>query len=255
MSLENVVVFAPIVIWLAAVFWGLRETWRVWQPARLLLLGRWDEAHAAAERLERSWLRVFMSVRRSARYAIASAQHLRGDLEAALATLATLHDERIRGNLRYAVDSIEAATLVLLDRDYARAGVLLAEAGRIHQLPEDLLLLAIVKHALGEHDAAERLFASAGRARGGGGMRLGAILLVENRRQQEAIFHMLRGLYLLKTGLSAEAQHDLELAARAPITNTYVERARALLQRRETEPEGPSSLAPQVVATDVHDPE
>ena len=227
----------------------LRDAWRAWQPARLLLSGRYGEARTAAQRLERSWLRVFPGVRRSARHAIGCALHLEGDLEGSLAALAPLHDEKLRGNMRYAICSVDAANLILLDRDHARANALLEEAAAIHRPPEDVLLAAHAKHGLGEASAAATLFAEAGTDRSRDrSVHAGGVLLVEDRRQQEAIFHALRGLYLVKTGLSAEAQRDLDVAAKSPITNVYVERARAMRKARDVEPADPrSSLAPQIV--------
>jgi hypothetical protein len=266
----------------------LRDAWRAWQPARLLLAGRYAEARVAAERLERSWMRALRGVRLSARYAIGCALHLEGDLEGSRAALQPLHAQRLRGNMRYAICSIDAANLVLLDRDHARASELLDEAAQVHRPPEDILLAAHAKHGLGETAVAEGLFIAAGEARNDGGAfsankgpfsgnkgpfsgnkgpfsgnkgpfsgnkgaSLGSVLLVEDRRQQEAIFHALRGLYLVKVGRGAAAQRDFEIAANSPITNVYVERARAMLQARSVDPAGDprSSLAPQVVGNET----
>ena len=229
----------------------LREAWRAWQPARLLLAGRYPEARAAAHRLERSWLRLFRGVRISARYAIGCALHLEGDLEGSLAALAPLHAEHLRGNMRYAICSIEAANLVLLDREHARAGKLLDEAAAILRPPEDILLAALAKLGDGSSSEAEALFDAAGTKRSGARMRVGNVLLMENGRQQEAIFHALRGLYLVKVGRVSDAQRELEIVARSPVPNVYVERARAMLQAGEVEPSDPrSSLAPQIVGTE-----
>ncbi len=235
----------------------LREAWRAWQPARWLLAGRYPEARAAAHRLERSWLRLFRGVRISARYAIGCALHLEGDLEGSLAALEPLHAEHLRGNMRYAICSIEAANLVLLDREHARAGKLLDEAAAILRPPEDILLAALAKLGDGSSSEAEALFHAAGTKRSGARMRVRGrggvadVLLMENGRQQEAIFHALRGLYLVKVGRVSDAQRELEIAARSPVPNVYVERARAMLQAGEVEPSDPrSSLAPQIVGSE-----
>jgi hypothetical protein len=238
------VLLALLALWLVI----LRDAWRAWQPARLLLAGRYPEARAAAARLERSWMRVFPSVRVSARYAIGCALHLEGDLDASLEALSGLHEEKLSGNIRYAVCSIEAASLVLLDREHLRAIELLEEAAKLHRPPEDLLLAAHAKLGAGEKDVAAGLFAAAGKQRNGGRVRLGSVLLVEDRRQQEAIFHTLRGLYLVKTGRPGDAQRDFDIASKSPITNTYVERARAMRQAKTIEGDARSSLAPQVVS-------
>jgi hypothetical protein len=224
----------------------LREAWRAWAPARLLLRGHYREAQAAAERLERSWMvRVFPSVRVSTRYAIGCALHLAGDLEASLTALAPIHSET--RHVRSAVRSIEAANLVLLDREHARALALLEEAPVDQRPPEDVLLAAHAKLGLGDGSGAERLFDSAGVERAGG-IRLG--FAMETGRQHERIFHALRGLFLVKTGRLAVAQRDLEIASRSPITNVYAERSRAVLEARPPDPDDArSSLAPQVLAS------
>jgi hypothetical protein len=247
LAAEIAILLALLALWIVV----LRDAWRAWQPARLLLAGRYPEARTAALRLERSWLRLFRGVRISARYAIGCALHLEGDLEGSLAALAPLHTERLRGNMRYAVCSIEAANLVLLDRDHARAGGLLEEAAAIQRPPEDVLLAALAKLGQGAPADAEGLFVAAGTRRGGARLRMGNVVLMENGRQQEAIFHALRGLYLVKVGRLTDAQRELEIAARSPVPNVYVERARAMLQASDVEPSDPrSSLAPQIVGSD-----
>jgi hypothetical protein len=225
-------------LWLS--FALLRGAVCAWRPPRLLHAGRYSEAAVAAERLERAWMRIFESVRVSARYSIGCARHLQGDFEGSLAALASIEPERVRGSTHYAVCSLEAANLVLLGRAPDRASALLEEAARIRRLPEDLLLAALAKLSLGDSDAAAALFDAAGTSRTGVG-------------QQEAIFHTLRALYLLELGRDRDAQHDLEEAARSPIANVYVERARALLQTRVVGNDAPSSLAPQVVAKDTRE--
>lgn len=238
------------VLALGLSFFALREAWRAWQPGRLLLAGRYVEARIAAERLERSWLRIFPSVRLTSRYAIGCARHLEGDLEGSMATLAPLHRET---RLRAAVCSIDAANLVLLDRDHARAADLLEEAARVvGTTPEDILLTAHAKLGAGEVDQANKLFEAAGEKRTSTNPLAGR---AEDRRQQEAIFHALRGLFLVKVGRHAEAQRDLETAAKCPVSNVYVERARSSrVSAKATDAEDPrSSLAPQVVAREMKD--
>jgi hypothetical protein len=245
LAAEIAIVVALVALWLVV----LRDAWRAWQPPRLLLRGLYGDARLAAEKLQRSWMRIFPGVRLSARYTIGCALHLEGELEASLAALAPLHHERVRGNLRYAICSIDAASLVLLGREPARACALLEEAATIYRPAEDLLLAALAKLALGETAAAEGLFVAAGTERSGGGGRLGSVVLLEDRRQQEAIFHTLRGIYLVQAGRPAEAQRDFDLAATSPITNVYVERARAMRQAAALDDAGDprSSLAPQIV--------
>jgi hypothetical protein len=109
-----------------------------------------------------------------------------------------------------------------------------------------LLLAALAKYGLGEASAASALVVAADEARKSD--RLGGLLRTADRRQQEAIFHTLRGLYLVKLGRNAEAQRDFEIAATNPIDNVYVERARMMLEATTSKEDGPSSLAPQVMA-------
>lgn len=247
-------------LWVVVV----RDAWRAWQPSRLLLSGRYAEATTAARKLERSWMRIFPSVRISTHYAIACALHLRGELEASLEEIGRLRAGGargapvLRGNMEYAISAIEAASLVLLARDPERAIDLLTRAGEIQKPPEDLLLMAHAKRQLGDEREADRLFAEAGarRAASRTGLRLGRVLLLESEEQQEAIFHALRGLYLAAQGMDREAVSELSAAAKGSIANVYVERARAMLDARKTgssEGEGPSSLAPQVVASQAGD--
>ncbi len=182
---------------------------------------------------------MFAGVRLSSRVAVGCARHLAGDLEGSTATLAPLHeDARVRGNLRYAVCSVDAANRVLLDRDHARATTLLMEAGRIQRSADDTLLAALAALGTGHREEAARLFAVADAQRTMG-------------RQEAAIFHALRGLYLVKVGRVAEAEDDLAAAARSPVASTYVERARAALRAGPLPADdSPSSLEPQVVAKD-----
>jgi hypothetical protein len=234
------VVFAPLAVTavgaLVAAFTA-HTTWRALAPARLIARGRYAEAREAAERLERSPIGLLPSIRRSARWALGCALHLEGNLEGSLAALAALHAEKIGRPLRYALCSLDAASLVLLDRDLERAKSLLAEAAQTRRPPEDILLAAFVERALGHPEEAAALFALAGasrRAEGG---------------HEIAIFHALRGLYL-RTGEDPRAAvPDLEIAAESSLANVYTMRARAALEAPEGET-GPSSLSPQVVAVD-----
>jgi hypothetical protein len=243
----TVLVLALTLLLAAASVVLLRAALRSLAPTRLLLAGRYAEAKVAAERMESSWMRIFPSVRVAGRYSVACALHLMGDLESSAAVLDELRGRR-GANMSYAICSLQAANLVLLRRDFDRAVRLLDEAWRTHRAPEDLLLGALARHALGEEKAAAELFEAAGPTRRTGTFRLGRVILVESRDQQEAIFHALRGLYLVEVGRADEAQRDLELAAKSAFTSVYAERARALVRSQAKDVEAPSSLAPQVVA-------
>jgi hypothetical protein len=219
----------------------LRATWRSVAAARLMAHGRYAEARIAAERLATSPFRLLPSIRHAAGYTAASALHLSGDLEGALAALAALRTDRLPPPMRYAVATLEASTLILLRRSPERAEALLAEAATIQVAPEDCLLRALAARARGDDAAAARLFADAGTAR----PRTSALAFPDDGRHQEAIFHTLRGLYLVEVGAASEAARDLVVAARSPLSNVYTERARAFAAA-DPETEGPSSLAPVV---------
>lgn len=239
-----------------AIPWVLivRASWLAFRPARLLVRGRYREAIEAATALSKSWLSIFASVRASSRYTIACARHFEGDLEGSIAALSELRRRESKLlaapkmlGLSYAIDSLEAASLVLLERDPTRA-IALVE-GASDKTQEDLLLLACATHATGSLEDAERLFEAAGREPRG----------EETPEAQRAIFHALRGLYLTKARRPRDARSDLEIAAEAP--SIYGQRARqALLGPSSSRPtndapsssdvledEEPSSLAPQVV--------
>lgn len=208
----------------------IREAWRAWQPARLLIAGRYADARTSAEALGESWMRVLPGVRFSASYAIACALHFEGDLEGSLKTTAAIVDRsKLPSSSRYDVDSLDAASLVLLGKDLERAKELLASATKIQRLPEDRLLELLADPESG-----------------------GDVPKDDVPGERGAIVSFLRGLYYVRRGQPEKAKKDLHAAANSPHANIYSRRARALLDERAPD-EGPSSLAPQVVAkaTDV----
>jgi len=210
-------IFAAIPAAIAVSFLAAREAWRMWAPARHLLAGNYTEARESAEDLEKSWMRVIPGVRTSARYAIASALHLSGDLQGSLDAAAPIprpHD----------ADTLDAANYVLLDRSPERVAELKAERG------EDLLLKALALQSLGKADEALIEKAEATKPTSGHAV---------------TIYEYLRGLYELR----AERKPDthFRIAADGPHANVYSKRARAYFEPPAAE-EGPSSLAPQVVA-------
>jgi hypothetical protein len=210
-------IFAAIPAAIAVSFLAARESWRMWAPARHLLAGNYAEARESAENLEKSWMRVIPGVRTSARYAIASALHLNGELQASLDAAAAIprpHD----------ADTLDAASCVLLDRMPERVAELKAERG------EDLMLKALALQSLGKPDQA--LIAEAERTKPTSG-------------DAVTIYEYLRGLYELRAGGKPDAHY--RIAADAPHANVYSKRARAYFEPPPVE-EGPSSLAPQVVA-------
>jgi tetratricopeptide (TPR) repeat protein len=242
--IADVLVFGVPIVVLAIVARDLR---RFWLAFRYTQLGRYREARAINERIAKSWLALFASVRDGSRYGVALTLHLEGDFDGTLAVLGAIPRGRLDKNLDYAVSSLEATTLILKSRDPARAVFLFERIAPIHQPPEDLLFLAHAKHDLGDVTAAEELLTRVGTTRGASAVKIGRTFLVEPKATHEGIFHAMRGLLLVKLGRSDEAVSAFELAAAVPLQNWYTERARALLPKPGDDENPRSSLAPQVI--------
>jgi tetratricopeptide (TPR) repeat protein len=242
--IADLLAFGMLLFFLALFARDLR---RFWLTFRFTQRGRYAEARAIHERIGRSWLAVAPSTRYATTYGIALTLHLEGDFDRALDVLRALPRDRLDKNLTYAVSSLEASTLVLLERDLARAETLLEGIATIHRPPEDLLFLAHAKHGLGDASGAESLLAEVGTTRGASAGKLGRTILVEPKATHEGIFHAVRGLLLVKLGRSDEALKAFELAAAVPLQNWYTERARALLPKATDDENPRSSLAPQVI--------
>ncbi|MDB4933454.1 MAG: hypothetical protein JWP87_426 [Labilithrix sp.] len=200
------------------------------QPRALVQSGHWREAGMAAERLGKSWLRVFPSVREEAAHARAACLHLEGKLDESLAASRALREGAL----------LEGANLVMSGGNATRAALRLSIACESPaSSPEDLLFLALARHSAGDTTGAEEAFVKAGTTRPKG---------APSPRIYEPAFHYLRGLYLVKTGRSAEADVDLAAAAASPIETIYVQRARALTPPPKTDDVDPrSSLTGQVI--------
>jgi tetratricopeptide (TPR) repeat protein len=242
--IADLLAFGVPILVLAIVARDLR---RFWLAFRSTQLGRYREARAINERIARSWLALFPSVRDGVRYGIALSLHLEGDFDRTMEVLATIRRDRLDKNLDYAVSSLEATTLVVTSRELERAAALLERVATIHRPPEDLLLLAHAKHGLGDIAGAEELLAKVGTTRGASAVRIGRTFLVEPKATHEGIFHAMRGLLLVKLGRDDEAVKAFELAAAVPLQNWYTERARASLPRSGDDENPRSSLAPQVI--------
>lgn len=231
-SLGCIVVVTLVVV--ASVAWSIGV---LRQPRALVQSGHWREAALAAERLGGSWLRVFPSVREEAAHARAACLHLEGKLDESLAALRALP---AGGHLAGAIALLEGANLVMVGGDARRAVERLEVAcASPRSSPEDVLFLALAKHAAGDVAGAEEVFAKVVRTRPRG---------APSPRIYEPAFHYLRGLYLLKTGRAEEAAPELDAAAASPVTTIYVERARALTPPPPAEDgDARSSLTPQVI--------
>ncbi|MBX3227082.1 MAG: hypothetical protein KIT84_35895 [Labilithrix sp.] len=134
---------------------------------------------------------------------------------------------------RYDVRSLDAASLVLLDRDAADAERALVLLERLRdRAPEDHFLESLARHRLGKEATLARDVTGAPAPPG----------------DRATIFYFLRGLYYARVrGLDHLAREDFERAAEGAHANVYSQRARSMLAERAAD-EGPSSLAPQVVA-------
>jgi hypothetical protein len=199
---------AVTLVTVGAIAWSLGV---MRQPRVLVQDGYWREAAIASERLGRSWLRIFPSVREEAAHARAACLHLEGKLEESLVACRALREGAL----------LEGANLVMLGLDPRRAverlGVACASA---RSSPEDHLFLALAKHGAGDLAGAADTFATVGLVRPEA---------APSPRIYEPAFHYLRGLYLLKVGRAEEAAEELAVAAASPVTTIYVERARALV--------------------------
>jgi tetratricopeptide (TPR) repeat protein len=240
------VAFGVLPLLVAALL--VRDVVRLTRPMVLIGAGRYGEARLAGERLGRSWMAIVPSIRRAARYSVASSLHLEGDLDGSLRVLAERPLAEVDANLRYAVLSLEAANLVLARRDLPRAVAALTEARKLHECPEDLLFFANALADLGRDEEAAELVEQAGTEPGAFRVRFGRTITIDAKALKTTMFHYLRGRYLVQVGRAAEAGSDLEIAARSPHKNVYARRARDLLARApESDPDPRSSLAPQVM--------
>jgi len=232
---------------LALLLLVVRDLRRFWLAFRWTQLGRYREARGINERIGRSWLALMPGVRNAVRYGVALSLHLEGTFDRALEVLATIPRDRLDKNLRYAVVSLEATTLILEGKDLARAATLLESVASIHRPPEDFLFLAHAKHGLGDVEAATAMLDEVGATRGASALKVGRTFLVEPKATHEGIFHTMRGLLLVKLGRNGEAVDAFRLAAAIPLQNWYTDRARSLLPKPGEDGDARSSLAPQVI--------
>lgn len=209
-----------------------RDVRRSTRPRALLAEGRWTDARKAAEDIAGSWMRLVPGVRDGARYLVALTRHFEGDLEGSLAELESLATTRDPA-LRYATRSLEAANLVLLDREPARALEAIREACALTSHAEDALIEAHALRRLGRVEEADRLATAS---------------IAKVSRFEEAAARYFRGAY-------ANARADLEAAVLCAPGSVYAQRAEALLAALPAPPPdddaGPSSLAPQVIGEEA----
>lgn len=232
---------------LAGILVAVRDVRRATRARALLAAGRLGEARAAAEALAKSWLRVVPGLRDGVGYVVAVTRHLDGDLDGAITALRSLAEVRDR-ELRYAVRSLEAATLVLLDRDPARALLAIEEARAIAPRPEDVLVEAHALRSIGRIAAADALVRDA------------PPVEAATEPALAAAASFFRGAYLLRASADptslAAARAALESAEQAAPGTIYARRAEALLasapastpEARDDDADDPrSSLAPQMI--------
>lgn len=250
--------FVVVVATLLVALWSLRTTRRMLLPTSHLLAGRYPEARIAADKLAASWLSAaFYGLRAAAIYTAASAEHLAGRLEASLEVLGRLQLARLDDNHRYAARSLEAANLVLIDRDHARALDAITEARALQDSPEDALFAAHALVSLGRNAEADALFERAGAAPGGPKVRFGNGLAFDTGQIKTAMFHYLRGAYLARTAREDKGRQDFAVAAESRVPSVYAKRARQALDGRAPVPsqidDPSSSLSPLELSTLIAD--
>lgn len=214
---------ASVVAAAAISFLAFRESWRAFQPTRHLLAGNYEIAKESAERLEGSWMRMIPGIRVSARYAVAASLHLMGRLEESLVATTDVERNKLSPATRSDFDSLDAASLVLLDREPEKVVALLTSPKE----PEDRVLLALACQAQGETSEVPDH--------------------APKDDERAPVFHYLIGLHALRGGDEERAKRSFRRAADSPHSNVYTRRARAYFETA-IEEQGPSSLAPQVVA-------
>jgi len=229
---ELAIVCVPLLVPITMLALVVRDTWRSIQPSRLMIRGEFAAARAASIDVGESWMRWLPGVRPTTPYMIALSHHLEGDLEEAARILADL--ERgdhgpLDDNMTYAVQSLEAANLVLQQSDPDRVLRLLAATAKSARFARDELMEAIALLALDRREAADEHFRAAGILPAKPEPKLGKVVLLWNETLESAMFYTLRGMYLRQTGRETEAVEALLRATSGPKTNVYVEGARRLL--------------------------
>jgi tetratricopeptide (TPR) repeat protein len=229
---------------------GLWCCFRILRQVPLLMRGRIAEARADIEKLLASWLRRIPTVETSSRYNLACCLAWEGRFEESLAAVHSLGEKKLSRNLRYAVLSLQAGALLMLERDPAGVVRRLDEASRIRTADYDLLRRA---HALLSLEKTAEAMSAFERAEALGRRRLvlGMVVLIDGEIQRSGAAY-LRGWFLHRIGRDAEARADLARAARSPRPTVYVTRAQELLASLDPPPtesdDARSTLAPHVVS-------
>lgn len=181
-------------------------------PLWLLRRGEHKRAREHYEATLRSVFRVLPGVRHVCSYGIGSCLVAEGRTEEALAALRELPLERLRKNVRYAVNVRVATILLAFGREHAEIELRLNHALEIHASPDLLLMRALTQLALGKVEDAEKSYERAIVLPSRGSTLLGATTVVRFSAAVRGQTDLYRGLYLMRTGRKEEARPFLELA-------------------------------------------
>ncbi len=218
---------------------ALRDLYRNLGPSWLCARGRYREARRLAARP--FWQkRLFASVRDSLRYTEISCLHMEGRLEESLELLRALRHDKLDRNLSYAIDTVEAGNLVLLDRESERAIECIARAREVMDTTGNLLVQAHAELSRGNTETAQHLFAQATSAEPGGvkaGLKVVLVHVAEAESMSDAF---LRGWFHHRLGQPETAAADLTQAMSSPLDNVYRQRAEQLAGRGMTTDSSPS---------------
>lgn len=242
---EPIIIIGIGLIVLVLLLWFGRRNSR---PARLMMRGRFEEARTDLEQLLGSWMGALPGVAAASRYNLACCLIYQGRFEESLIAVEELGAKRLPPNMQYAILSLKAGALLMLERNPADVLRRLDEASRVREADYDLLRRAHALLSLGKTADAMSAFERA--AVIGQGSTLGTTRLVDGEITQ-SLSAYLRGWFLHRLGRRDDARLDLVRAAQSPCVTVYVERARVLLASYDApaidEAEARSTLAPHVV--------
>ena len=170
-------------------------------------------------------------MRNSSIYMQGACLHLEGRLEESLEVLGSISIDKIDANLRYAVQSVIAGNLVLLDREPEQALACMDSAGGTMTSPSDDLLRAHIMLSLGDEQAAQECLERA-KAETMSRLALGTkTVLMQDRKLEQVMAEYLSGWFLVRVNRAAEAAPHLEAAVNMSLENVFRWRAKELLER------------------------
>ena len=238
MSTKLVILLVGLVPPLLLLAGCLRLLYLALAPVWYLLRRDYAGLERISQQTLSSWFRWVPTLRPAARYNLAFALHLRGELERAIEALKDLLQARLNHKLEYAAQALLGGTLVLAEREPAVARDLLTRALEITSTPNDYLMLAHVELELDRLDASRRAFEHASAEARGWTVRWSwATTLFRDQRLERDLYHLLSGWYLLKSGEIDSAREALSRVSRSP-GDPYGKRADELLASLATTSQG-----------------